>query len=158
MAQSAWAQKTVKNEAQGFSLTLPENWTEEPLREDFDNTYLRVASPVGIEDAAIYVQIFETGRFTPETYRTSARRYITTRMEGSILADQEVQLGERSAWRIEYEGVSVGFAARRRHFMNTVFFHRGKIFVVHCAARSTRWEEFKNVFSTTSDSFVVADR
>lgn len=152
LAGFAFAQELVEVPDQGFSITLTEGWTQEELREDFNNVFLRAASPVGIEDAAIYVQVYDLGRFTPESYRKSVRRYITTKMEGTVLSDKDVEVGPKGAWRIEYEGVSVGFAGKRRHFMNTVFFQGDKIYVVHCAARSQRWEQFQGDFTAISNS------
>jgi len=149
---AAVAQEQVSNDEQGFQLTLLPGWTQLPDKAEFQNTYLRVASPAGVEDGAIYLQIFAQGTYTPETYRTAVRRYVTTTMEGRILADQDITVNGREAWRLEYNGESVGYAGDRRHFLNTVIFHQDKIFVVHCASKDQVWdsvnEDFREISST----------
>lgn len=141
-----------------FALTLQEGWEREPAREDFGNAYMRVSSPDGIDEGAIYLQLFPKGRFTPQTYQRAVRRYVKERMEGSILAESEVTVNGRSGWRVEYEGNSVGYVGARRHFLNTVFFLDDRIAVVHCAAQSDQWEVMREFFLATSDSFETADR
>lgn len=153
----AQQQATATVNGQVFRLTLLPGWDREPRREDFDSAYLRIGSPDGIDEGAIYLQVFPKGRFTEETYQRAVRRYITERMDGTLLAESTPTIDGKKAWRVEYEGVSVGYVGSRRHFLNTVFFVGEQIVVVHCAAQSDRWDEFRENFIATSDSFEAAD-
>jgi hypothetical protein len=76
-------------------------------------------------------------------------------MQGEILADRPIVINEREAWRFEYQGKSVGYTGDRRHFMNSVVFHEGKIFVVHCASVNQAWDSVKGGFEKISSTLVL---
>ncbi len=147
-----FGQETIKSQDQSVGITLSQEWTNVGLRKDFDKVVIRAAGPAGVEDAAIYVQVYDVGRFTPESYRHSVRRYISQTMKGEVLGEQELELDGRKAWQIEYTGVSVGYAEERRHFLNTVVFDGEKIYVVHCAAVSPSWQTLESDFRAISRS------
>lgn len=155
LLSQAFAQATVENEEQGFALTLLPGWTRLANKPDFPTSYLRVSSPAGVADGALYLQVFQQGSYTPESYRAAVRRYVTETMDGEILADRPIVVNEREAWRIEYQGESVGYTGDRRHFMNTVIFHDGKIFAVHCASTNQAWESVKDGFEQISSTLVL---
>lgn len=146
------AQTVVANQEFGFSLELQKDWDELAAREDFKNTYLRVASPEGIRAAALYVQVFGQEGFSLATYQQAVRRYVQESMKGTVLRDEEISLNGQPAWQVEYAGESKGYTEDRRHFLNTVAFRNNKIFVVHCATEEDKWERFRGDLETMSRS------
>lgn len=154
----ASAQSVVTNSEFGFQLELQKGWDELASREDFKNTYLRVASPEGIKAAALYVQVFEREGYSLATYQQAVRRYVKESMKGTVIRDEELPVNGLTVWRIEYAGESKGYTEDRRHFMNTVAFRDSQIFVVHCATEEETWEKFRPDLEAMSSSLRFTDR
>jgi hypothetical protein len=133
----------VADETKGFSITLEPGWNQLPKRSDFSDTFLRVSSPAGVDKGALYVQIFNRGSYTPESYRAAVRRYVTETMKGEILSESTPVINGKPAWQLQYAGESVGYAEDRRYFLNTVVFQKERIVVVHCATKQGLWETLK---------------
>lgn len=154
-ANLASAQTTSLNQEQGFSITLPAGWKQLEQREDFPNTFFRASSPAGVDAAAVYVNIFKKGGYSPESYRQAVRRYVSTTMKGQVTFEAEVRVDEQDAWQVEYEGVSVGFSGERRYFLNLVLFHDERIFVVHGTADQSSWPTMKESFAQIGSTLRV---
>ena len=155
-ASLSLAQATISNREQGFRITLEPGWKQLELRKDFPNTFFRAAGPAGIEAAAVYVNVFKKGGYTPESYRQAVRRYVTTTMKGQIGSEEDVEIGGQEAWQVEYEGESVGYSGERRYFYNLVLFQDERIFVVHGTADESSWEAMRAAFPKIASTLRVS--
>lgn len=151
----ALAQTQIKNDKLGFSLELQKGWQNLTLRNDFVDTYLRAASPEGVDTAAVYVQIFSRKTYELSTYQVAVRRYIEETMKGTVVSSSEVEVKGQPAWRVEYIGNGKGYTEDQRHYLNTVVFKGDKIYVVHCVAEKDKWDDFKEAFEAMSNTLEI---